>query len=73
MSLMFLFLMQDVVADELYKTQSCLMKDALIGELEEDCPVPTSGNMHPINDLVRAEKEHLEAAEAEHSKEEVEI
>jgi len=50
----------DVVADELYKASACMMKDAMIDELEEDC-VLSSPNKMPINDLVRVEKEHLEA------------
>lgn len=63
----------DVVADALYKASACIMKDALIDELEEDCMVPTNGSNPAINDLVRAEKKHLDAAEAEESKEEIEI
>ena len=64
----------DVVADELFKASACQMKDVLIEELEEDCILPTSGNKPAINDLVRAEKEHMrEATEAEQTKEEIEI
>lgn len=63
----------DVVADELYKASACMMKDALIDELEEDCELPRKGPARPINELVRAEKEHLEAAAKEDSKEEIEI
>lgn len=63
----------DVVADELYKASACMMKEVFMDELEEDCVLPTTGNKPAINDLVRAEKEHMEAAEAEESKEEIEI
>lgn len=66
----------DVVADELYKVSSCMMKDALIDELEEDCVINgaiNGGSNSGINDLVRAEKKYLEEAEAEHSKAEIEI
>ncbi|KAL7545150.1 hypothetical protein ACHAWF_008504, partial [Thalassiosira exigua] len=61
----------DVVADELYKVSSCMMKDALIDELEEDCVL--SKSVPAMNDLVRAEKAHLEEAAAEEAKEEIEI
>ena len=83
----------DVVADELYKAQSCMMKDMFIEELEEDCELPGGGKgtrrsiddlvtaeregtigSSPINDLVRAEKDHMEAAlAAGESTEEIEI
>jgi hypothetical protein len=83
----------DVVADELYKAQSCMMKDMFIEELEEDCELPGGGKgtrrsiddlvaaeregtigSSPINNLVRAEKEQMEAAlAAGESTEEVEI
>ena len=62
----------DVVSDALYQASACLMKDALIDELEEDCVI-NSGNKMAINDLVRAEKEHSAQLQAEESKEEVEI
>ena len=63
----------DVVADELYKASACAMKDQLSDELEEDCVLPKSGGGSAINQLVRAEKKHLEDAEAQASEEEVEI
>lgn len=76
----------DVVADELYKASACMMKDALMDELEEDCVVPTTtpadgdpgdgGRQaaRPIDELVRAEKEHyLAQAADEDSKEQIEI
>lgn len=65
----------DVVADELYKAGACMVKDMLMDELEEDCVLPTSGAVSAMplfNDLVRAEKMHVEAA-AEQTKEEIEI
>mmetsp|Transcript_1368 Transcript_1368/g.2980 ORF Transcript_1368/g.2980 Transcript_1368/m.2980 type:complete len:117 (+) Transcript_1368:955-1305(+) len=70
----------DVVADELYKASACMMKDALIDELEEDCVLPKGGTTRPLNDLVRAEINNLVKAEKEHldtmaeeTKEEIEI
>ena len=66
----------DVVADELFKASACRMKDALIDELEEDCVLnfKSAAESKPaINDLVRAEKEHLEVVEAEELKEQLEI
>eukprot|EP00578_Thalassiosira_sp_NH16_P022927 CAMPEP_0181082832 /NCGR_PEP_ID=MMETSP1071-20121207/3833_1 /TAXON_ID=35127 /ORGANISM="Thalassiosira sp., Strain NH16" /LENGTH=213 /DNA_ID=CAMNT_0023164447 /DNA_START=226 /DNA_END=867 /DNA_ORIENTATION=+ len=63
----------DVVADELFKSAACAMKDALIDELEEDCMLPNGGRKIAMNELVRMEKKHLEAAVAEQSKEEIEI
>ncbi len=76
----------DVVADELYKASACMVKDMLMDELEEDCILPTSGGggggggtampfvnrIVRVEDLVRADKEHMEVA-AEQSKEEIEI
>ena len=66
----------DVVADELFKASACRMKDALIDELEEDCVLnfkSAAASKPAINDLVRAEKEHLEVVEAEELKEQLEI
>ena len=66
----------DVVANELFKASACRMKDALIDELEEDCVLnfKSSPVSKPaISDLVRAEKENLEVAEAEELKEQLEI
>mmetsp|Transcript_27969 Transcript_27969/g.50984 ORF Transcript_27969/g.50984 Transcript_27969/m.50984 type:complete len:334 (-) Transcript_27969:267-1268(-) len=69
----------DVVADELFKVSACVMQDVLMDELEEDCMLPTKNNnsggelRKSIEDLVRAEKEDLEAASLEDSKEEIEI
>ena len=61
----------DVVANELFKASACRMKDALIDELEEDCVLnfKSTDSKPAINDLVRAEKENLEVAEAEELKE----
>jgi 2-phosphoglycerate kinase len=75
----------DVVADELFKASACMVKDLLMDELEEDCVLPTTaaagggGSAMPFvnrlvraEDLVRADKEHMDVA-AEQSKEEIEI
>jgi len=58
----------DVVADALHKASTRMMKDALIDELEEDCMLNV-GSKTAINNLVRAEKEHLQAASEETDKE----
>ena len=50
----------DVVSNELYKAQSCMMKDLFMNELEEDCQLPESGggnNKASIDDLIRAEQD----------------
>ena len=67
----------DVVAEELYRASACTMKmkDALIEELEEDCVLNNNGGSprNSINDLYRAEKEHLAMAAEEGSKDEIKI
>mmetsp|Transcript_25069 Transcript_25069/g.54205 ORF Transcript_25069/g.54205 Transcript_25069/m.54205 type:complete len:114 (-) Transcript_25069:285-626(-) len=67
----------DVVADELFKASACIMQDVLMDELEEDCMLPKNNSggelKKSIDDLVRAEKEDLEATSLDGSKEEVEI
>ena len=48
----------DVVANELYKAQSCMMKDLFMDELEEDCQLPeSSGDKKAFDDLIRAEQD----------------
>ena len=49
----------DVVANELYKAQSCMMKDLFMDELEEDCQLPESSGdkKASIDDLIRAEQD----------------
>jgi len=54
----------DVVAEELYKASVCRMKDKMIDALEEDCVLSGSSRM-AINNLFRAEKDHLSAATEE--------
>lgn len=50
----------DVVANELYKAQSCMMKDLFMDELEEDCQLPeSSGDKKAFDDLIRAEQDGI--------------
>lgn len=61
----------DVVADALFKNASCMVKDQLLDELEEDCVLTNNPEKIAITDLVKAEKSAL--AVAENAKEEIEI
>jgi 2-phosphoglycerate kinase len=63
----------DVVADALFQNASCMMKDQMLDELEEDCVLNNTNGKTAINDLVKAEKAALAAAVADEAKEEIEI
>ena len=63
----------DVVADALFQNASCMMKDQMLDELEEDCVLNNTNGKTVINDLVKAEKAALAAAVADEAKEEIEI
>lgn len=62
----------DVVADALFGSASCMMKDQLLDKLEENCVLNKNASKTPINDLVKAEKEAMAAVVAEEAKEVIE-